>query len=187
MNIIENFAAIPVEDQIALATALIKTINSEKIFHDEVQFEIAKVEPYDLTGDLAIELAPVTIEVLRDASWYCSDDPDENDMPADDDDITFAEYPDDDAKKAFKTLSTVIEGYKVTLSVDDADEGQVVGVEATGYEHGDNGIGHYDYFGYEGYDSQPYLEAWGTVEQECECFITLYVEPDDTAAVPEED
>lgn len=182
MNIIENFAAIPNKDQLAFATALVKTINSEKTFQDEVQFKITEVEPDDFTGDLVIGLSPVDVVVTRDASWYCSDDPDEDDMPADDDDVTFADYPSTDAKNAFKTLSTVIDGYKVTLDVIDADEGKIIDVKATDYERGDNGIGHYEYFGYEGYDSQPYMEAWGIVEQECKCYLALYVEPE-TASV----
>lgn len=187
MNRIENFAVIPAKDQIAFATALLKTINSEKIFHNEVQFEILGVEPDDLTGGLTIDISHSDpIKVYRDASWTCAREEEASEDPGYDAD--YADYIVDDAKKVFKTLETVIEGYKVTLEFVDVDAGETFDVEVENISHEDDGIGSYDYWGYSGYDSRPYIQVEGVIGKECDCALALFVEPDDTPAeVPEEE
>ena len=187
MDRIENFAVIPAKDQIAFATALLKTINSEKTFHDEVQFEIVGVEPDDITGGLTIDISHSDpIKVYRDASWTCAREEEASDEPTDFE-TDFANYLMDDAKKAFKAESTVIEGYKVTLEVVDVDAGETIDVEVEDISHEDAGIGSYDYWGHSGYDSRPYIQVEGVIGKECDCALALFVEPDDTPAVSEEE
>lgn len=179
MPIIENFADIPAKEQISFATALIKTINSEKTFSDDVQFELVGVEPDDLTGGFVVKVShDKSIAVARKATWTCDTEEDAEDVPADFE-ADFDNYLLDDAKKAFKTLSTTIEGYQVSLEVADADEDDSLDPEAEveNIRHEDAGIGDYEYFGFKGHDSRPYVEVDGIITKYYECAIALYVEP----------
>lgn len=187
MNRIENFAAVPAKDQIAFATALVKTINSEKTFHAEAQFELTGVEPDDLTGGLAISVeATEPIEVCRAATWIC-DHEDEAYTAPERFDAEFDNFLLTDAKAAFKTLETVIDGYKIELDVSDADEtDDNAEVEVENISHEDAGIGGYEYFGWEGHDSRPYIEVTGTLTYTCDCGLTFFVEPmDEVPTEPE--
>ena len=70
--VIENFAALSTQEQIAFATALLKTINSESTFAD-VKFELVGVEPDDLTGGLQVDVSHTeSIDVSRSATWTCA-------------------------------------------------------------------------------------------------------------------
>ena len=186
MSVIENFAVLSPEEQIEFATALVKTINSESTFISNNPFEITGVEADDITGGLTIDITHANpIEVRRDASWTCESKEDAEDDPgfeADYEDFVF-----EDAKKAFKTLSTEIDGYTVTLEVVDADDTDTVAVEVYSTSNEDSGIGSYEYWGDSGYDSHPYVEVSGTIVKACECVLALNVEPSDTieAAEPE--
>jgi hypothetical protein len=178
MSVIENFAALPAKEQREFATALIKTINSESIFSADTNFEITGVEADDLTGGLWIEVShPDPINVPRKATWQVLDEEE-----ADTDPGYEAEYVDsiyEDAKSAFKTLSTVIDGYEVTLTVDDADADETVDIEVQSMSHEDAGIGHYEYWGHDEFDSRPYLEVTGVITKACTCSLVFFVEPVD--------
>ena len=187
MNKIENFAAIPAKDQIAFATSLLKTINSEKIFHDDAPFELTGVEPDDLTGGLTIYVDHTNlVDVTREATWTCDHEDDAENVPTSFE-TNFDNFLITDAKKAFKTLETVIEGYKVELDVTDVDVAdEDAEVEVDSISHEDSGIGDYEHFGFRGHDSHPYVEVTGTLTYGCECQLALFVEAaDETSAEPD--
>ena len=185
MAIIENFAALSAQEQQEFAKALIKTINSESIFTAETDFEITGVEADDLTGGLVIEVSHSDpIEVEREATWQASDEDEADRDPGYDADYKNSVF--EDAKKSFKTLSTVIDGYKVSLDIADLDETETVEITTDHISHEDSGIGHYEYWGERGYDSHPYVEVEGIIIKACDCALAFTVEPDDTVEVKPE-
>jgi hypothetical protein len=181
MAVIENFVVLPAKEQLEFAAKLLETINSKNLFSDNTNFEIISVEADELTGGLWIEVSHTNpIEVSREATWTCdTEDSAESDPGYDADyyDLIF-----EDAKKAFKTLSAEVDGYKVSLELHDVDEGDTVSVKADNISHEDSGIGGYEYWGHRGYDSNPYVEVSGTIVKACECAIAFSVEPIDTVA-----
>ena len=183
MSVIENFAELSFEEQKAFAESLVKTINSEHTFTNEVNFKIVELVTEDLAGDLIIGIEhDGLINVTRPASWTSADEDDMYDDPGYDVDYENSIF--EDAKKAFKTLSAEIEGYKVTIEVEDVDEDNTVEVEVTDHHRDDAGIGEYEYWGHVEYDSQPYMAVEGNLVKACACQLSLYVEPA-TAVTPE--
>ena len=182
MNVIENFAALPEQEQRAFAEKLIKTINSEKLFTDETDVDIENVWADEFTGNLGIETytsGPITVRCK--ASWQAknsdyADSTNKNDV----DYIEYEDYDYVDAQKALKTLVTVIDGYRVTAEVGDTDYEETVDVELESVVDEDSGIGSYEYWGEVGYDSHPYVEVTGIREEAWRCYITFTVEPDNT-------
>ena len=184
MATVENFAALPLSEQRKFAEALLKTINSERIFHDDTNFELTGIEVDDISGGINILVShtdPIAVE--RHATWVCE----RSDNPEDDpgNDADYENYFLVDAKNAFKTASTVIDGYKVSLIVSDVDKDDTIDaeVEVENVSDEDDGIGSYEYFGFTGYDSRPYLAVEGTVTCYCECVLAFYVEPNDVLEV----
>jgi hypothetical protein len=174
MSVIENFAELSVKEQFDFAAALVKTLNSEKTFSSDVEFEVAGIEADDMTGGLAIILSHKDlIEVSRPAVWTCSDEDEAGHVPEDAD---FDNLKFEDAKKVFKTLAAEIEGYSISLEIDDVEEEHIVEVEVDKITDEDAGIGHYEFWGETGYDSQPYCEVTGTLVQECTIYCSLHVE-----------
>lgn len=173
MSVIENFAAVSFEEQKTFADALVKTINSESIFTDQVDFKVTGVEADEMTGGLIIILEHEdTIDIEREATWTCADR-DEAHSPEDPD---FADLLVSDVKNAFKTLAVELEGYSITLEVDDADEEETIDVEVDSISDEDSGIGSYEFWGVTGYDSDPYCEVEGTIVKACTVYCSLYVE-----------
>ena len=176
--VIENFVELSVEEQVNFAKTLLEKINSENIFTEETNFEFQDVEPNDLTGGLCITVSLANpISVSRQATWEAGDEEGAEEDPGRD-----AEYYDtleNDAKKSFKTLDTVVDEYSISLHVDDVEEDDTTDaeVEVEHLSHEDSGIGSYEYFGFKGYDSQPYVEVEGTITRYCDCNLTLYIEP----------
>jgi hypothetical protein len=177
MNVIENFAELSAKEQLDFATALVKTINSENTFTDQTNFKVTDVEADEMTGGLIIRLnLEDTVEIEREAAWQAAVEEDaayEKPTRADTD---FFEDAWDDAKKVFKTLTTELEGYNITLEIEDVDTGEITEVDVDTVSEKDSGIGHYEYFGYKGYDSHPYLQVEGTLTQACTIYPALYVE-----------
>lgn len=175
MSVIENFAALSAQEQREFAAGLLATINSEHIFSEDALFELVDIEADDLTGGLWIEVShPGEIEVSRKATWTCSSEDEAGNDPGYD-----AEYEEsiiEDTKKAFKTLSTAIDGYNVSLEISDVDMNDAVEVEVDHVSHEDAGIGDYEYFGFRGHDSHPYVEVSGTIVKACECSLAFFVE-----------
>lgn len=189
MSVIENFAELSAQEQKAFAEALVKTINSEHIFHEYAEFKIDYVEADDLTGDLIIAAETADkIYVEREATWTCGDADEAYEKPDGD-----VDYKDDlfgDIKKTLKTLSTTIEGYTITMELADAEDyDPAAEVEVDSISDEDDGIGSYEHFGYRGYDSHPYVEVKGTLTKDCDFSFAFVVEPTGEPAVettPEE-
>jgi hypothetical protein len=178
MDRVENFAALPIKDQLSFAEKLVKTINTEKIFADDVHFEITGVETDDFTGGLMVSVSHTDpIEVCRRATWTCDTEDDAEDDPGFEADYDNALI--DDTRKAFKTPATVIEGYRVSLEINDVDADATVSIEVTDISHEDDGIGDYEYWGSKGHDSRPYIAVEGTITKSCECSLGFFVEPVD--------
>ena len=182
MSVIENFAALSVQEQLKFAEALIKTINSESIFTSDTNFELAGIEADEFTGGLSITVSLANpIEISRKATWHAADEDDASNDPGYDAD--YENYLFEDAKKAFKTLSAIIDGYTVTLDITDVDENETTSVEVDEISHEDAGIGDYEYWGYAEHDSRPYVEVTGNIIKSCDCSLAFFVEPDDVAEV----
>ena len=187
MEMIENFAALSAEEQRKFAEALVATINSESTFTNETNFKVLSVEADDTTGELIIEIDHEDlIDIRREASWTCDDEDEVDSDPGYD-----ADYPESiyaEAKAAFKTLSTEIEGYQVELDILGVDEEETVEVDVDSYSHEDAGIGSYEFWGHTGYDSQPYIEVNGTITKACSIALALLVGiAENTAEQPTED
>ena len=181
MAIIENFAELSEREQKDFAAAIIKTINTENIFTSEVDFEIHGVEVDDFDGSLMIHTqTSKPLEVTREATWSCANEDDVGDDPGYD--ATFENSIYDDVQSALKTLSTELEGYKISIDVSDTGEEETVEVNAEHYSHEDGGIGHYEYWGHDEYDSSPYVEVEGTIVKACICYVTFTVEPVDAVS-----
>jgi hypothetical protein len=176
MSVIENFNDLTPQELQEFAKALVDKINKESIFSSEVNFTIDEAEANELTGDLYIGLSHEdSIYVPREATWTCSDEDEVHSDPGYEADYVNSIF--DDAKAAFNTLTTVLDGYKVTLSIDDIDDTDTEEVEVDSYSHEDSGIGHYEYGGAPGYDSNPYIEVEGTIIRACSCALSLDVSP----------
>lgn len=184
MSVIENFAALPVNEQRSFAASLVNKINSENLFSNDVKFEITSVGADDLTGGLVVEVSHTSpIEVSRKATWTCDTEDDAEDDPGFEANYENNVY--EDVRKAFKTLATEIDGYHITLEIADVDElDEDATVEADHISHEDSGIGSYEYWGDEGYDSQPYVEVEGTIVRAYECSLAFFVDPVETATEP---
>lgn len=187
MAVIENFDAISVQEQMKFAEALLKTINSERIFSDQNNFELRGVEAAAFTGGLYIEVKQTNpIEVERRATWTAANE-DDAESAAYDLDADYDNSLDEDALKAFKTSLAVIDGYNVELQIDDVDEEiKPVEVEVEDISHEDAGIGHNEFWGVSSFDSRPYVAVKGTLVHSCNCYVSFYVEPVDTFEEPTE-
>lgn len=187
MAVIENFDAISVQEQMKFAEALLKTINSERIFSDQTNFELRGVEAAAFTGGLYIEVKQTNpIEVERRATWTAANE-DDAESAAYDLDADYDNSLDEDALKAFKTSLAVIDGYNVELQIDDVDEEiKPVEVEVEDISHEDDGIGHNEFWGVSSFDSRPYVVVKGTLVHSCNCYVSFYVEPVDTFEEPAE-
>lgn len=183
---IENFAELSVQEQRAFAEALIKTINSESTFTADADFKVIDVEADDMTGVLFIEVDTTsTIDVKRKASWTCLEAEETHDTPKDPD---FINSIYEDIEEAFKTREVIIDGYRVLINdIVDVFAEEIVEVdEVDDVSHEDAGIGHYEFWGETGYDSDPYYAVEGTIIEACSCRIVFEVEPVDEAPTTEE-
>lgn len=194
MPVIENFAELSEKEQREFAAALLKTINSEKPFTADTEFTIDEIEADELSGDLLIYVSTSDLlEVERDATWSCAgasnedEEYDNTHATPKTRDVDFANSVMDDLDGLFKSKTVTLDEYTVSLSVDDIKElsvKEVADVSDTSDE--DSGIGGYEYFGFTGYDSHPYIEVTGSLLCECDLAITLTVAPFfDAPAEPE--
>lgn len=160
-----------------LAKDLITKINTDNILYNGSNFKIDNVEVDELKGMLYIDISipddEEGIGVYRDAQWQALDTSDMYHP----EDIDYGNTLEKDLLASFNTTSTNIDGYDVSLSVNDADVEDIIDVEVDSYSEEDSGIGSYEYWGATGYDSHPYLEVEGTIIQACSCYCTLDVTP----------
>lgn len=176
MSVIENFSTLLDWQLGQFATVLVSKINAENTFSNLIDFTIDSFEADDITGNLIIYLRHEEyLEVEREATWTCEDIHSVDQDPGSSADYENAIFT--DVKKCFKTQTAQIEGYTVTLRIDDTDVVETVEVIADVYQEEDNGIGDYEYFGARGYDSDPYVEVEGRIIAACQCALTLIVEP----------
>lgn len=161
------------------ATDLLKDINASQVFASETDRallldEKEPLEFNDLTGELYIPIVHADyIEVPRKATWASLSEDDIYDPAG----ATFEDPIQYDIQKCYKTLSSKIGNYNITLRIDDYDEADIVDVEVDSHRDEDAGIGEYEYWGHKEYDSRPYIEVEGTLFQNCYCYLTLIVEP----------
>lgn len=180
MAIIENFCELTKQEQEQFAADIVKKINDQKLFTKEADFEIdTHFDEYifanELTGNLDIFLRlkeDDRIEIARYATWTA----DEDDLK----DLSDAEYEEDWGSALLAALDRTeveIDGYKLTLDVDttDSDGVEDIVVDSHSSQHG--GIGHYDYWGYQGYDDYTYCEVEGTIYESIWATFTLTIEP----------
>lgn len=170
MELIMDFNILSEAERREFAEELVQKINTEHLFTSEAEFKIATVEADAMSGDLAISIEqPLTI--TDKAIWQCDSEEETNDDPGYDAEVLESEY-------AFKDGASVeVDGYTVTLSVDDWDTGDTIEVIVDDYSEEDAGIGSYEYWGHKGYDSRPYVEVTGSIVKDCLYYLTLWVEP----------
>ena len=183
MSVIENFAVLSQQEQQDFATSLLKTINSEHTFSQDIEFTVTNVYADDVSGDLIIGISHgEPIEVPREATWQCEESKYEDEDYYEDDpgyDVTYDNTIYEDVASMFKTRSAEVGDYFVELEVNDADALDNVSIHAEHVSHEDSGIGFYEYGDIQGYDSHPYVEVEGTITQACECQLFLVVTPRD--------
>ena len=175
---VEHFAELSTEEQVEFAKTLLNKINSDKIFSDATDFEFQGVEVDDITGGMWIDITHSDpISVCRRATWEVPNEEDAYLDPGNDAD--YYKTLREDTRRSFKTLSTQIGNYKVLLKIDDIDEDETVeaDIETSSLQHLDSGIGSYEYWGFTGYDTHPYVEVEGTITKAYNCVLTLFVEP----------
>jgi hypothetical protein len=176
MHTVLDFNAMSEAELTQFASNIVQKINSEKLFSSYNEFKVEGVETHGVVNILFVDIShDETISVPREASWQCGVDENPASVP---------EYPDyendlsDDAKNAFKTMSVNIDGYRVSLVIEDADsETAITDVEVTDYRNEDSGIGQYEFWGEIGYDTHPYTQVYGNLFCECRCVLYLEIEP----------
>lgn len=174
MSTVINFSTMTADELQVFAAELIKKINAASVFTDEVDFELEGVEADEISGDLYISaIHDGFIEVPRKATWQASSEED-MDSP---DEIDYEESVYRDVRNVMKTLTAKVDGYLVTIDINDVTDTDIKEVEVDSYSHEDDGIGSYEFWGDVGYDSRPYVSVEGTVVLGCACYVTFTVEP----------
>jgi hypothetical protein len=169
-----NFNELPEKDQRDFAEKLVNKINDESIISSEVNFKVDDVESDEMTGDLNIYASHEDLlSVERLASWTVGDE-DEVNYPEDEE---YQNPLEDDVREALDKTSVEIDGYLVTVIVDEVEEFETENVNASSWSNEDAGIGAYEYFGSKGYDSRPYIEVEGSITQRCNAYLTFEVAP----------
>lgn len=175
MNVIDNFSLISDRERYQFASDIVERINAEGTFSSDIKFSLAGVESDEFSGGLVIILSTADlVEVPREASWTCDSEEDAGNDPGYDAD--YYNHIFDDVKKVFKTMSTKLDEYTVSLEVVDATEEDVISIEVHETTQEDSGIGDYDYWGASGYDSSPYVSVEGVINQACVIDLDLRVE-----------
>lgn len=165
------------ENLTELAKTILEKINLGRVFTKETAFEFQDTDLDRNTGYFWIAASTInSIGVPREASWTAGDEEGANEDPGNN-----AEYVNtvsEDLKKVLKTYEVEIDGYKVSMQIDDIEEDETTDaeVEVEDLSHEDSGIGSYEFWGFKGYDSNPYVEVSGTVTRFYDCNVTFLVE-----------
>lgn len=174
---VENLTELSVDEQIKLAKDLIEKINSERIFIDETSFEFQDVDIDKTSKGLCISISTSNpISISREATWSAGTEEGATEDPGNNAEFEYSLIA--DAKKSFKTLGCEIDGYKVSLQIDDVEKDETTDaeVEVVNLTHEDAGIGSYEFWGFKGYDSQPYVAAEGVITADYDCNLTFFVD-----------
>lgn len=175
MAVIENFSIMSEADLEQFVNSFVADINSKNIFLSGIGFIATDWWADELSGNLLIDLStqsPISVE--RKATWQSANPETVDEL---EDNVEYAASINDDARKSFKTTVSELNGYRMTLSVNDVDELDTTDVNVDTYTEEDSGVGSYEFWGAKGYDSHPYCEVEGTVTVSCDCYLTLEVEP----------
>lgn len=172
---VKNFVELSVEEQINFARTLIEELNKSSIFIEatDLEFQDVYVEDTQAVIDLSFKNP---IKVSRQATWQAG-----TEEAAEEDPCSDAAYDTtirDEVKKAFKALDLEFNNYHLSLEINDIEEDETVEaeIEINHLSHEDSGIGSYEFWGFKGYDSNPYVEVEGTVTKAYNCTLTLVVE-----------
>ncbi len=173
--VIENFSTLSQEELNQFAEKLLDKINAESIFSKETDFRFSDSDAVfadEMTGDLYIALDSVhDVSVNVKATWQAPEDEPYDFEDADEENPDFDEvFP----------KEVIIDGYKVTLTVEEYEFIEREEVQVDSYSHEDSGIGSYEFWGHTGYDSQPYLEVEGTFTNTYRVCVSLTVAPAET-------
>lgn len=173
--VIENFSTLSQEELNQFAKKLLDKINAEHIFSSETDFQFADSDAVwadEMTGDLILALDTVdTVSVDVHATWQAPEDDPHDSEGAEEDKPDFDEV---------FVKEAIIDGYKVTLSVDDYERIENIDVTVDNYSRESSGIGEYEFWGHRGYDSHSYLEVEGTFTNSYAVYVSLTVEPAET-------
>lgn len=178
---IENFSKLSKAELEKFAADILGIINTKKVFTDDVDFILDTrngdaVEAFDLDGNLYLSVThDDKMSVECPATWTSRDESDMYDVGLHE--VDYENYLYQDAQKSLKTLSTEIDGYKVTIECADCEDSEDYDVEVTDYHEDDDGIGDYEFWGSRERDSRPYLAVKGNIVKECTCYFTISVEP----------
>lgn len=186
MSVIENFAALSIQEQQDFASALVKTINSESTFTSDVDFKILDIAADDLTGALEIFVEPEEnslLEVQRTATWVQYDEDEIHSKPDYDTNIEYEDSIESDILDALKTTSVELDGYKISVKLEHYEKiEEIAEFEVNSYEHGEDGLGWYEYQGRDYYDSHDVYEIDGTITSTVNVGLTFIVEPIDAVS-----
>lgn len=175
MNVIDNFSLISDKERYQFASDLVERINAEGTFSSDIKFSVAGVEDNTFSGGLIINVSTADlVEVPREATWTCASEDEAGNDPGYDAD--YQNHIFDDVKKVFKTMTTKLDNYSVSLEIVEAAEEDVISVEIHETTQKDDGIGSYEYWGERGYDSDPYVSVEGVINQACTIDLDIVVE-----------
>ena len=190
--VIENFAALSEDEVYDFAEKLLKTINSEKSFLDD-ELVLEDAEADELSGDLVLLVRTSdTLEVEREGTWSCGYSRDEDEQydlihaAPSTRDVEFADIEKDVVAAKLKAKSVEIEGYTAAIEIEDVVELDCVEVlDVINATEDDDGYGDYEYFGFRGTDSRPYVEVTGRVRCEADVAFSITVAPTVVEVEPE--
>lgn len=172
---VKDFVELSVEEQINFARTLVEELNTNNIFLEvtDLEFQDVYVEDTQVVIDLSLKNP---IKVSRQATWQAGTEEGAEEDPGDN--AAYDTTLRDEVKKAFKALDTEFGGYHLELQLEDIEEDETVEaeIEINHLSHEDSGIGSYEFWGFKGYDSNPYVEVEGTVTKAYNCTLTLVVE-----------
>lgn len=172
MELIDNFSLLSEEELLQFAQEFLAHINESKVFSDSITFEdidpMYGVEANEMDGSL-------TIHVYFDDFDYELEFEAEDleDSPHNWDYQQSAEQA---IAAQFKTSKATIAGYNVEFGVDDAPNEEVTDYEITERvtNEDDAGIGHYEFWGFEGFDSRPYEWESGSGVASCHSDVLVH-------------
>lgn len=166
---IDNFNALSPEEQMKFAQELVAKLNTAQTFLSGYEMKLDELEANELDGSLDIFFSVEDFEVGREAEWQAADEDEAYRTPSRFD-VDFIGREEDEVRAEFKATQAEFEGYTLEIANLQIDDYEISDAEVDSTTDEDAGIGHYEYFGFEGYDSRPYVQVEGTVY--CNCSIS---------------
>lgn len=166
---IDNFSILSPEEQMKFAQELLAKVNAAQTFLHGDEMKLDELEANELDGSLDIFFSVEDFEVGREAEWQVGNEDEAYQTPRYSD-VEFTGRAADEVKAEFKTTRAEFEGYQLEITNLQIDDQDITNSEVASTSDEDAGIGHYEYWGAEGYDSRPYVQVEGTVY--CNCSIS---------------